>query len=545
MHDGGSPDTRLAPAARLEAARISLSADPGASALLDSVSPLLERSYLLGQPSVAGMGVGAWDLAVPLAALATAADRAPRMVRHSRTLRANFDDEEEIPEEPEALARGADLVEALQRLQTLPEALPEDARAELTSLRRAIADRLRAERRHHRALDAALGGDLDDPELPERLRAGAPILPEPQRPSRGESVYAPTEAPDYAEAVGGGAPTPELARLAAEIARPAGTTTAALLAKAGEAPPPLHIDAVDIHGLEGAEGRAAAPLLEAALATLPELLNAGEYQGRGRVRVRLDIRLDGADPKNYGRVLADRSGAALRDAGHARVEALELECKVLGVVGAKAALAARLASGDVEGVAALLRDERRRLDASTRGRLEAFFGRDLSEVRVYAGAMSGALARSIAAEAFTFGKMVFFDPQHFRPDTARGEALLAHELTHTAQEDDRDARLKEAEALRAEATYLDWLQPGGAPLAEELPLDPTAPDAADAAEASGALRAKPGRDLAKSEGPRAETARHEERVGQVLRKVLELMADSRDEEAQRVGDLVNVFRGPI
>ena len=101
------------------------------------------------------------------------------------------------------------------------------------------------------------------------------------------------------------------------------------------------------------------------------------------------------------------------------------------------ALLGLISAGDVKGVAGAVAQERRVLDAPTRSRMIEFFGHDFANVAVFAGPMSGALARSLSAEAFTHGQLVLFDPKHFRTDTLRGEALLAHELAHTRQADDR------------------------------------------------------------------------------------------------------------
>ncbi len=397
---------------------------PEASGFADSVealSPLLAGSYLLDQPNVAGMGVGAWD-AGPHEPLVDPERSLRRMVRGGRLARMFEEDDEEAGEE-DAADRAADLVEAMQRLdgaaRGLSAAAPAAVVAGLDSLKRDLGRRLQLERRHNRWL-----GEIDpaDPDAPSRLRAMAPVTsasPEAPAVDRGRSAYD------------------------ADAARP---------------------------------------------------------------------------------VAGDRE------------------------LPAQETLIERIARGDADAVAGLLRDERRTLDGAMRDRLAGFFGHDFADVLVFAGPMAGALARSIHAEAFTHGKMVFFDPKHFRLDTAQGEALVAHELAHTRQEDDRDVRVKEAEALATEAAYLDWIQPGGAPLAEESPLDPIRPGAAAAADVrDGVLRAtaeRKGQGSA-SEGPRAKVAEHEAKVKQVLRRVRELLDSDHDLEGQRVGRIDRFFSGPV
>ena len=51
-------------------------------------------------------------------------------------------------------------------------------------------------------------------------------------------------------------------------------------------------------------------------------------------------------------------------------------------------------------------------------------------------------------------------------------------------------------------------------------------------------RAEEGRQLEASEGPRAETAKFDERVKNVLQRVQEMMSDRGDFEADRVGRLI-------
>ncbi len=78
-----------------------------------------------------------------------------------------------------------------------------------------------------------------------------------------------------------------------------------------------------------------------------------------------------------------------------------------------------------------------RLDHATRSRYESRLGVDLGDVRIYTGAFAEEVARRHAANAVTIGTtgMILMGG---RPEqslaTAAGQALLAHELTHVAQE---------------------------------------------------------------------------------------------------------------
>lgn len=73
------------------------------------------------------------------------------------------------------------------------------------------------------------------------------------------------------------------------------------------------------------------------------------------------------------------------------------------------------------------------LDAGVRSRVESHLG-PLGEVRVHHDTSADALARAVEARAFTTGRDVFFARGEYRPGTAAGDRLLAHELTHVVQQ---------------------------------------------------------------------------------------------------------------
>jgi D-serine deaminase-like pyridoxal phosphate-dependent protein len=74
------------------------------------------------------------------------------------------------------------------------------------------------------------------------------------------------------------------------------------------------------------------------------------------------------------------------------------------------------------------------LDASTRSTMETRLGHDFGAVRVHTEAEAARSAQSIRAQAYTFGPHVVMGPGRFRPGTANGSRLLAHELTHVVQQ---------------------------------------------------------------------------------------------------------------
>ncbi|MFB6436659.1 DUF4157 domain-containing protein [Streptomyces sp. NPDC056411] len=73
------------------------------------------------------------------------------------------------------------------------------------------------------------------------------------------------------------------------------------------------------------------------------------------------------------------------------------------------------------------------LDLSVRRELEEQLGHDFSRVRLHTDRDSGHLAEMMGADAFAVGQDLFFREGAYRPGTADGQRLLAHELLHTVQ----------------------------------------------------------------------------------------------------------------
>ncbi|WP_084614257.1 eCIS core domain-containing protein [Nakamurella lactea] len=59
-------------------------------------------------------------------------------------------------------------------------------------------------------------------------------------------------------------------------------------------------------------------------------------------------------------------------------------------------------------------------------------GVDLSGVRVHADPDAGRLAGAVQAAAFTHGQDIYFAPGRYRPSSAAGQRMLAHEVSHVA-----------------------------------------------------------------------------------------------------------------
>ena len=80
----------------------------------------------------------------------------------------------------------------------------------------------------------------------------------------------------------------------------------------------------------------------------------------------------------------------------------------------------------------------RPLDTGVASRMGHAFGRDFSDVRIHTDAEAGAAAAQANARAFTIGNDIAFAGGEYAPGTIVGDALLAHELAHVAQQDGAD-----------------------------------------------------------------------------------------------------------
>jgi hypothetical protein len=76
------------------------------------------------------------------------------------------------------------------------------------------------------------------------------------------------------------------------------------------------------------------------------------------------------------------------------------------------------------------------LDVGVRRELEEQLGHDLSRVRLHTGRDAGQLTELLGADAVAVGQDIFFREGAYRPGTADGQRLLAHELLHTVQNPD-------------------------------------------------------------------------------------------------------------
>jgi uncharacterized protein DUF4157/succinylglutamate desuccinylase/aspartoacylase family protein len=82
------------------------------------------------------------------------------------------------------------------------------------------------------------------------------------------------------------------------------------------------------------------------------------------------------------------------------------------------------------------------LSPAAKAYFEPAFGRDLSVVRLHTGTAAARAAGEVGARAFTVGSDIAFGAGEYRPETAEGRKLLAHELTHTVQQGRVERRIQ-------------------------------------------------------------------------------------------------------
>jgi peptidoglycan hydrolase-like protein with peptidoglycan-binding domain len=82
------------------------------------------------------------------------------------------------------------------------------------------------------------------------------------------------------------------------------------------------------------------------------------------------------------------------------------------------------------------------LDTSTRASLEQRFEHNFSQVRVHTDPRANESAQAVNALAYTVGRHIVFNSRQYSPSTSQGQYLLAHELTHTIQQQGRSDGLQ-------------------------------------------------------------------------------------------------------
>ena len=88
----------------------------------------------------------------------------------------------------------------------------------------------------------------------------------------------------------------------------------------------------------------------------------------------------------------------------------------------------------------VIESEGQPLDQATRSFMEKRFGFDFGKVQVHNNSLAHQSAKDINALAYTHKYHIAFGAGQYQPKTASGRKLLAHELTHTIQQDENVVR---------------------------------------------------------------------------------------------------------
>jgi hypothetical protein len=74
------------------------------------------------------------------------------------------------------------------------------------------------------------------------------------------------------------------------------------------------------------------------------------------------------------------------------------------------------------------------LDGAMAAKAGAVMGHDFSDVTVHTDSQANQLSQQLGAKAFTTGSDIFFSESAYNPAGSDGQQLIAHELTHVAQQ---------------------------------------------------------------------------------------------------------------
>ncbi|MFE7070739.1 DUF4157 domain-containing protein [Streptomyces sp. NPDC057620] len=144
------------------------------------------------------------------------------------------------------------------------------------------------------------------------------------------------------------------------------------------------------------------------------------------------------------------------------------------------------------------------LDVGVRRELEEQLGHDLGRVRLHTGRDAGQLTELLGADAVAVGQDIFFREGAYRPGTADGRRLLAHELLHTVQNPDGLGALRAGRDLgavslpqqaieqEAESAAQDLVRPAAAQSAQPASSASSASSAEESAEEVAPGQATPG-----------------------------------------------------
>lgn len=148
-----------------------------------------------------------------------------------------------------------------------------------------------------------------------------------------------------------------------------------------------------------------------------------------------EARVQTATPARIARIrAADAPTGSAGEPGLLRLQRLYGNRAVQRIVLARKGAGAFDASPDVEAGIQRARGGGQALDAAVRRQMEPAMGADFSGVRVHADRNADSLNEAVSARAFTVGQDIFFRQGEYQPGSSAGRELLAHELTHVAQQ---------------------------------------------------------------------------------------------------------------
>ncbi|MCW3162443.1 eCIS core domain-containing protein [Chryseobacterium oryctis] len=101
---------------------------------------------------------------------------------------------------------------------------------------------------------------------------------------------------------------------------------------------------------------------------------------------------------------------------------------------AKALSESSIAPSHIENNINRTRGKGNMMDGNTKDFMESRFGADFSGVKIHTGNEAVQMSRELHAHAFTVGNDIYFNEGKYNPETDSGKHLLAHELTHTIQQ---------------------------------------------------------------------------------------------------------------
>ena len=160
--------------------------------------------------------------------------------------------------------------------------------------------------------------------------------------------------------------------------------------------------------------------------TYDESQNAQAFPSRTIVHAKLEMTEPGDQDEQEANTVAN-----------AVVSGEKISRKISGSAGSSSGIAV---SQQMESQLSQLKGGGRQMPDGLRSMMESGFGQDFSSVRLHTDSDAASMSSSIQAKAFTHGNDIYFNQGQFSPETAEGQRLVAHELTHVAQGNERVAR---------------------------------------------------------------------------------------------------------